>query len=163
MRNKAQLTLFGILVAVGLALAPSAFARSHWNVGVNLGFPGVSIGYSGNHGHHRGHGYGWGGNYYGGGHYGYGLGYRGGYYSSYAAPAYYGGYYGGGYYGPSYSYGASYRSYPVSRVVYYDQRPVRRVYRSERHYSYRDDDDRGHRGDYANRATYYDRGEDYRR
>jgi hypothetical protein len=163
MRNNIRSLLFGVVVAAGLVAAPLALARSHWNVGVNLGFPGVSIGYS-----DYGRGHGWGGNY-GGGYYGGGYGYgyggygHGGHHSSHVSLGYYGsGYYGSSYYGPSY-YGPSYYSSPASQVVYYDRPPVRRVYRSERRYESRRDDDRGYRNDYANRATYYDRGDDYRR
>ncbi len=164
MRNNFRLLMLGAVVAAGLAAAPAAFARSHWNVGIYLGFPGLSIGYS-----DYGHGHGWGGNYYGGGYYGHG-GHHGhgshislGYYGS----GYYGsGYYGAGYYGSGY-YGPSYYSYPATEVVYYDRRPVRRVYRSEyrseRGYETRYDD-RGYRDDRGlNRATYYDRGDGYRR
>lgn len=155
MSIRLRFVLPALLVVAAFACAPAAFARSHWNVGVNFGFPGVSIGYS-DYGH-RGHG--WGGNYYGG------------FYGSYYAPvryrpAYYGpSYYGPAYYGPSYyGYGGSYYySRPVGSVVYYDREPPRR-YRETRRY-----DDRGYRDDghrearHGRRATYYDRDTDYRR
>ncbi|NCT68143.1 MAG: hypothetical protein GXC76_10975 [Rhodanobacteraceae bacterium] len=146
MRNTFRYMVLGLLMAAGVAAAPAAFARSHWNVGINLGFPGVSIGYS----DCRHCGYGWGGNYV---------------YGSYAyAPAYYApapAYYS---YSPAY-YGPNYYSYPSYGTVYYSDRPVRRVYHSERRYDDvgRYHDRGGHRDgrDYGHRATYYDRG--YRR
>lgn len=156
MSNRLRFVLPALLVVAAFAFAPTAFARSHWSVGVNLGFPGVSIGYS-DYGH-RGHG--WGGNYYGG--------YRGGYYGAYYSPAHYHGgwhgpsWYGAGYYGPSYyGFGGSYyySSRPAASVVYYDREPPRR-YREVRRYQndgYRDD---GYQG---RRATYYDRDAVYRR
>lgn len=88
MRKKLRIALAGLLVAAGFALAPAAFARSHWNVGINLGFPGISLGYSDCR--HCG----WGGNYVYGG--------------------YYGGYYAPAYYGPVYR--PVYYDYPVRRV-----------------------------------------------
>lgn len=155
MSIRLRFVLPALLIVAAFACAPAAFARSHWNVGVNFGFPGVSIGYS-DYGH-RGHG--WGGNYHGG------------FYGSYYAPVryrpvYYGpSYYGPAYYGPSYyGYGGSYYySRPVGSVVYYDREPPRR-YRETRRY-----DDRGYRDDgyrearHGRRATYYDRDADYRR
>lgn len=153
MRKSIRSFVMGVLVAAGLALAPAAFARSHWNVGIGIGLPGVSIGYSDCH--HCGRG--WGGNYY----------YGGGYYSSYYAPAYYGPtyygptYYDAGYYGPSYYY-------PSYGVRYYD-RPSHRYYgngyrdHGYRDHGYRDGGYRHHdRGDYGHRASYYDRDGDYR-
>jgi hypothetical protein len=134
MFTKVRFAVSGLLVAASLALAPAAFARSHWNVGVNIGLPGIGIGFS----DYGRHGRGWGGNYYGGGYYGYGGGYYGGYV---AAPVYYSpAYYAPAYYGPSY-YGGS---------VYYSDRPSHRYY--DRH-DRRDD----RRGNYGHRASYYDR------
>jgi hypothetical protein len=146
MRKSIRSFVMGVLVAAGLALAPAAFARSHWNVGIGIGLPGISIGYS----DCRHCGRGWGGNYY------YGGGYYGGY-SSYYAPAYYGptyyspSYYDAGYYGPSYYY-------PSYGVRYYD-RPSHRYYgNGYRDHGYRDGGYRHHdRGDYGHRASYYDR------
>jgi len=63
--SKFRYVVFALLVAACFA-APAAFARSHVSVGVNLGFPGVSLGYSDCR--HCGWGYG---------------------YSTYYAPAYY--------------------------------------------------------------------------
>lgn len=104
MRNKIRLVIFGVLVAAGFALAPAAFARSHWNVGINIGLPGVSLGYSDCR--HCG----WGGGYYG---YAYAPRY---YAPAYYAPAY-------TYYAPA-PYGYGY-GYPVRGAVYYS-RPVYR-------------------------------------
>ena len=139
MRTKVRFALFGLLVAAGFALAPAAFARGHLSIGVNLGFPGVSLGYSDCR--HCG----WGGNYY-----------YGGGYATYYAPSYYA--------APVY-YGPSYYSYPAYSSVYYSA-PVGRVHYSDR---YRDRGYRGYRdgGHYyrdggGHRATYYDRG-NYRR
>lgn len=166
MSNRLRFVLPALLVVAAFACAPAAFARSHWNVGVNFGFPGVSIGYS-DYGH-RGHG--WGGNYYGGVSY-YGGGYYGGGYGSYYAPVRYRpAYYGPSYYGPSYyGYGGSYYySRPVGSVVYYDREPPRR-YREVRRYDDRGYRDEGYRDDgyrearHGRRATYYDRDADYRR
>jgi hypothetical protein len=140
MRNTVRFAVFGLLIAASFVLAPAAFARGHWNVGVNIGLPGVSLGYSDCR--HCG----WGGNYYGGG-----------YYSGYYAPAYYA----PAYYEPAY-YGPSYYSYPAYGAVYYGGyggRSSHRYYDRGRDHHYRDD--RG-RGDYGHRATYYDRGGDYR-
>ncbi len=67
--------VLGLVVASGVALAPSAFARGHLSIGINL--PGLSLGYWGGH---RGHGYVDIGGYYGGGYYGGGY-YDGGYYA----------------------------------------------------------------------------------
>lgn len=143
MRNTFRYMVLGLLIAAGVALAPAAFARSHWNVGINLGFPGVSIGYS----DCRHCGYGWGGNYVYGGY-------------SYA-PAYYAPapvYYAPAYYGPAY-YGPTYYSYPAYGAVYYSDRPVRRAYYSERRYDSGRYYDHGRDGrDYGHRARYYDRG-----
>jgi hypothetical protein len=136
MRNTIRHSLFGLLIAVGLALAPSAFARGHVSVGIGL--PGVSLGYSDCR--HCG-----GGRYYGGvGYYG------GGYYSGYAAPVYY---------SPAY-YEPAYYSYPSYGGVYYDSYYSGGGYRGRHHDGYygghrgRDD----HRGrDNGHRASYYDR------
>ena len=162
MRNTFRYMLVGLLIAAGVALAPAAFARSHWNVGINLGFPGVSIGYS----DCRHCGYGWGGNYaYGG------YAYAPAYYAP--APVYYAP--APVYYGPAY-YGASSYSYPSYGAVYYSDRPVRRAYYSERRYDSGRYYDRGgyrHHGGYrggdgyrgghgdsgGHRASYYDRGD----
>jgi hypothetical protein len=143
MRNTIRHSLFGLLIAAGLALAPSAFARGHVSVGIGL--PGISLGFSDCR--HCGHG-GWGGNYYGGvGYYG------GGYYSGYAAPVYY---------SPAY-YEPSYYSYPSYGAVYYGGGG----YYSDRYYGrgrhdgyrggYRGRDGHHDRGDYGHRASYYDR------
>ncbi|GAA0704231.1 hypothetical protein [Dokdonella soli] len=154
MRSRVRFSLFGLLIAAGLALAPSAFARGHWSVGINLGFPGVSLGYASGC-HHCG----WGG-YYGG----YAQYYAPAYYApAYYAPAYYApAYYAPGYY--DYGYAAPvYYSAPAYGAVYYDA-PVRTYY-SGRYY---DRGDRSYRGrdrdrDYGHRASYYDRDGYYRR
>lgn len=134
--------VLGVLVASGIALAPSAFARGHVSVGIGL--PGLSVGWSDCR--HCGHG--WAGNYY-----------SGGYYGGYYAPAYYSyspAYYAPDYYGPSY-YGAgyyapSYYGHPRGSVYYYRDRPSHYYGRDGRHDS----------RDYGRRASYYDRGRDYR-
>jgi hypothetical protein len=143
MRSTHRLALACALFVAAFAAAPLASARSHWNVGINLGFPGVSLGYSDCR--HCGS---WG--------------------VGYAAPAYYGGYYGG--YGRSWyrpvrrAYVASWYAPPVA---YYP--PLRRVtYHRVTRYSHRDgryDDRYGYDRDYDRgrdgraRATYYDRGD----
>jgi hypothetical protein len=162
MSKRLRFLLPALLVVAAFAVAPAAFARSHWSVGVNLGFPGVSIGYA-DYGH-RGHG--WGGNYYGG--YGGYAGYYGGHHAPvYYRPAYYGPtWYGPTYYGPRYyGYGGSaYYSRPVGSVVYYDHEPRRHHRRVELHDGYRDRPDDGYRdGRQDRRASYYDRDADYRR
>jgi hypothetical protein len=162
MSKRLRFLLPALLVVAAFAVAPAAFARSHWSVGVNLGFPGVSIGYA-DYGH-RGHG--WGGNYYGG--YGGYAGYYGGHHAPvYYRPAYYGPtWYGPTYYGPRYyGYGGSaYYSRPVGSVVYYDHEPRRHHRRVELHDGYRDRPDDGYRdGGQDRRASYYDRDADYRR
>ena len=139
--------VLGVLVAAGIALAPSAFARGHVSVGIGL--PGLSIGFS----DCRHCGRGWGGNYYGGGYYGGGYGY-----SSYS-PAYYApAYYSAGYYDDYYpGYGAVYYNRPIHRSYY----GYGGGYRS---HGYRDSGHRdgGYRDrDYGHRASYYDRGRDY--
>ena len=85
----------GLLAAAGVALTPTAFAHTRWDVGVSV--PGVSIGY--------GHG----GRYYG----------NHGYVNVYG-----GGYYGPAYYGPTYYAPAPvyYAPAPVYYDPYY--RPV---------------------------------------
>lgn len=92
----------GLLAAFALLAAPVAMARSAWNVGLNFGYPGVSIGYSNWSGRHHG---GWGASwsyrspaYYGGWNY---YAPRS-YYSYYPAPRYYGGYYAPVVYRPAY-------------------------------------------------------------
>ncbi len=114
MRNTVRLAVVGLLVAAGFALAPAAFARGHVSMGVNIGLPGLSLGYSDCR-----HCYG--GGYYGGGYYG-GLfrvlRTRAGLLR--ADPVYY---------GPAY-YGAAYDSYPVYRSSYYNGRGH---YDSDRH------------------------------
>ncbi|MBA8883150.1 hypothetical protein [Dokdonella fugitiva] len=145
MRKSVRTVVMGLLVAAGLALAPAAFARSHWNVGIGIGLPGISIGYSDCH--HCGRG--WGGNYY-----------YGGYYSSYYAPVYYGPtYYGPSYYDTAY-YGPAYY-YPRYYGVRYYDRPSHGYHgHGYRGHGYRDG---GHHGrDYGHRATYYDRSGYYR-
>lgn len=154
MSKRLRFVLPALLVVAAFALAPTAFARSHWSV--SIGFPGVGIGYS-DYGH-RGHG--WGGNYHYGGYYGGGYG---GYYA-YAPIRYRTAYYGPAYYGPSYyGYGGSYYySRPVGSVVYYDHEPRRHHRRVERYDDgYYDDGYRHTR--HGRRATYYDRDADYRR
>lgn len=140
--------VLGVLVAAGFALAPSAFARGHGHVSIGIGLPGLSIGWSDCR--HCGHG--WAGNYYYGGHYG-------GYYTpSYYSSAYYGptyydyypSYYSGSYYGSSYYGPSRYYSRPRVGVRYYNDGP--------RHDRGRHND----RRDYGHRASYYDRGRDYR-
>lgn len=128
--------VLGLIAAAGLVLAPSAFARGHVSIGIDL--PGISLGYWG--GHH-GHGYVGVGGYYGSGYYG------GGYYGNYS-PAYY-----GGYYGPSY-YSGYYAPAPVYYGGYYPA-PVYRTYYRSRTY-YRNEDPRYDRG--YNRG--YNRGYD---
>ncbi|HEX7769213.1 MAG TPA: hypothetical protein VF422_04205 [Dokdonella sp.] len=162
MSNRLRFVLPALLAVAAFAFAPVAFARSHWSVGVNLGFPGVSIGYA-DYGH-RGHG--WGGNYYYGGYYG---GYHASrhYHGSYYGPSWYGaGYYAPIYYGPRYyGYGgAYYYSRPAASVVYYDREPPRR-YREVRRYEERGYQDDGYYREsrHGRRATYYDRDADYRR
>jgi len=128
-----RFALLSLLAA--FAFAPSAFARSHWNVGINVGGPGFSVGYS----DCRHCGYGWAGNY----------GYVSSYYPAYySAPVYYGGYYGGG-------YGGYYPTY--SSVYYYDRPSYRRGYYSDR-YRYRHDHGYYRDRDYGHRANYYNRG-----
>lgn len=174
MSRRLSFSLTALVALAAFTIAPSAFARSQWSIGI--GFPGVSIGYSdyGRHGH------GWGGNYYGG-YGGYGgyyapIHHRPAYHGSYYSygPSYYGasyysrGYYGPSYYGPSYyapvSYGASYYYSRPASVVYYDREPVR-VHRTSRRHSdgYRDDDRDDDRDDGYRRASYYDRDAGYRR
>ncbi len=143
MRNKVRLALVGLLMGAGFALAPAAFARGHVNIGVSIGLPGLSLGYSDCRGCYGGYG-----GY--GGYSGYG-GYYGGGYSNYYAPApvYYAP--APAYYGPAY-YGAVYNNYPAYRSSYYNG-PVRSYRHSGRY------EDRGHRDrDYGRRASYYDRG-----
>lgn len=137
MCNKVRFALFGLLIAVGLALTPAAFARGHLGVGISIGLPGLSLGYGG--GGYYGGGYGRGG-YYGGG---YGGGYYGGGYTSYYAPA-------PVYYGPAY-YGAAYDSYPAyyGSAGYYYNAPVRRTHGYSGRY------DHGHRASYYDRSGYY--------
>jgi hypothetical protein len=132
--------VLGLLVVAGLALAPSAFARSHVSIGINL--PGLSLGYR--DGHHS-HGYVNIGGYYGGGYYG------SGYYGGYYAPAYYDNYY----YAPapvyydSYYYAPAYRAHYGSRPAYhggYDSRYYRSGYdRGYSHHGY-SRDGYGHHG-----------------
>lgn len=150
-RNRFRFAVLGLLIAVGFAFAPASFARSHWNVGVNIGFPGFSLGYS----DCRHCGRGWGGNYYGG------------YYSSYYAPAYYAPtYYAPAYYSSPAYYGSVYYDRPYYRSHYsnrYDRGYSDRGYRG-RGYDGRSSNGRGYdRGrDYGQRATYYDRGYNHR-
>ena len=122
-RNRGFRTLvLGLLVAVSLALAPSAFARSHLSIGINL--PGLSLGY---HDGHHSHGYVSVGGYYGGGYYG----------SGYYAPSYYDGYYAA----PAPVYYDSYYYAPTYRVQY-RSRPVYHGGHDSRYY--RSGHDRGH-------------------
>ena len=137
MRTKLRFALFGLLLGAGFALAPVAFARGHVNIGVNIGLPGFSLGYSDCRGCYGGYsGY---GGYYGGG------------YANYYAPAPV--YYAPSpvYYGPSY-YGGVYNSYPVYRSSYYNG-SVRRGHYNEGRHEYRGRHDR----DNGRRASYYDR------
>lgn len=131
--------VLGLIAAASLALTPSAFARGHVSIGINL--PGISLGYWGDH---HGHGYLDIGGYYGGG-----------YYDNYYAPAYYGGYYDpgyySGYYAPAPVYYGGYYAAPVYRTYY----PTRTYYRNEdprydRGYNRGYDNDRGyHRSGYG--------------
>lgn len=135
MRSTHRLALACALFVAAFAAAPLASARSHWNVGINLGFPGVSLGYSDCR--HCGS---------------WGIGYAG--------PAYYGGFgrswyrpvrraYVTGWYAPPVAYYP-----PVRRVTYH--RVTRYTHRDGRYddrYGY----DRGYDG--RARATYYDRGD----
>lgn len=111
--------VLGLLVAAGLALAPSAFARGHVSIGINL--PGLSIGV-GPHHSYLGIGPGYGG-YYGG---------------------YYGDYYGGGYYAPAPVY---YAPGPVYYGSYYSA-PVYRSHYRTRYYDRGGYDSRYHRSGY---------------
>jgi hypothetical protein len=139
MSNKVRFAMFGLLIAAGMALAPSAFARGHVNLGINIGLPGIGIGFSDCR--HCGGGY-----------------YGGGYYSGYVAPAYYApAYYGPSYYGASYGpgyYESSYYGYPSYGSVYYSSGSGHRGYYSDRHH---DRGGRHYNGDYGHRASYYDR------
>lgn len=139
MRNKVRFALFGLLIGAGLALSPAAFARGHVSIGVNIGLPGLSLGYSDCRGCYGGYGnYGGYGRYYGGG------------YSGYYAPApvYYAP--APAYYGSAYS-GAVYEGYPAYRASYYSG-PVRSFHHWGRY------ENRGHRDrDYGYRASYYAR------
>ncbi len=151
MNNKVRFAVFGLLVAAGVALAPSAFARGHVNLGINIGLPGIGIGFSDCR--HCG----WGGNYYGGG-----GGYGGGYYSGYAAPAYYGpayygpSYYSASYYSPGYD-DSSYYGYSSYGSAYYRSGSGHHGYYRDSHHDRYDRDDRRRDGDYGHRAAYYDR------
>jgi hypothetical protein len=86
--------VLGLVVAAGLMLAPAAFARDHFSLGINL--PGLSLGIGSHH------------SYVGVG--------VGGYYPGYYGPAAYVApapiYYGPAYYGPAY-YGVGYYGRPV--------------------------------------------------
>ncbi len=129
---------FAMLIVGGLALAPSAFARGHISVGINV--PGLSIGYWGGSRWHD-HAY-------------VGIGYGPTYYSGYYAPAwdyddsYYGsgpivyysnpGYYGSSYYDGGRHYRRHYRDY--DRGYYRDY--GRGYYRGYRERGYRE---RGYR------------------
>lgn len=118
--------VLGLLVTAGLALAPSAFARGHVSIGINL--PGLSIGIGSHHGY-LGIGPGYGG-YYGGGYY------SPAYYDSYyyaPAPVYYDSYY--------YSAPVVYRSH--YRTGYYYDRGGDPRY--NRDYGRGYDSDRGYR------------------
>lgn len=101
----------GLLAAAGVALTPTAFAHTRWDVGVSV--PGVSIGY--------GHG----GRYYG----------NHGYVNVYG-----GGYYGGGYYAPAY-YGPTYYEpapvYYAPAPVYYGDGYYHRYHCWHDYYGYR--------------------------
>ncbi|MHB8448213.1 MAG: hypothetical protein ACYC9P_09855 [Rudaea sp.] len=105
----------GLLLAAGLALAPSAFAHGRFSIGIDL--PGVSVGYWG--GHH-GHGY-----------------------VDVGVGGYYGGYYGGGYYAPAYYDSYYYAPAPVYYGAHYSE-PVYRSYDRSRYHD-RDDDRRYYR------------------
>src|ERR1700712_1803729 len=90
--KKIRSVLFGVVALAGVALAPSAFA-GHLGVSVNVGLPGIGLGYPS-----CGH-CGWGGHGYGYANVGYVGGYGPAYYPAYYGPTYYG----GGYYrGPAY-------------------------------------------------------------
>lgn len=139
--HKVRYALIGLLVTAGFALAPSAFARGHLNVGVNIGLPGISFGYS-DYGRRGGYAY-------------------GGFYPAYA-PVYYGpSYYPPTYYGPVYG-PAYYSGYPAYGVVYSAGYPsARGYYRGPSRAYYgggRDHRGASHRGNYGQRAQYYDRG-----
>lgn len=138
---------FAMLIVGGMALAPSAFARGHISVGINV--PGLSIGYWGGSRWHD-HAY-------------VGVGYGPSYYSGYYAPApvYYDSYYAPGpvvyYSGPAY-YGSYYDDdgyYGHGRYRDYDRRGYDRGYRGrgdydrgDRHYRARDSYRGDRRGDY---------------
>lgn len=123
--------LLGLLATAGLALAPSAFARGHVSIGIDL--PGLSVGYWGGH-HGRGYVDVGVGGYYGGGYY---------------APAYYDSYY----YAPAPVYYGAYYSAPVYRshyrTRYHDRDDDPRYYR---------DYDRGYDNDRGYRRAGYNRG-----
>ncbi|HEY8011908.1 MAG TPA: hypothetical protein VIE67_13020 [Rudaea sp.] len=97
--------VLGALVTAGLALAPAAFARDHFGIGINL--PGLSVGVGGHHGFVD---IGLGG--YGPA-YGYGYAPAPVYYDDYA-PAYYG----SAYYSPAYYGGVVYDGYYGGRGYY---------------------------------------------
>lgn len=129
MRNTLRLGVFGLLVAAGFLLAPAAFARGHLNVGVNIGLPGLSLGYRDCH--HCG----WGGGY------------------AYAAPTYYG----PTYYEPAYYEPAYYPAYPAYGAVYYSDYGHYRNgghdrYRSRGHDGYHGN--HGRRASYYDRGGY---------
>lgn len=123
--------LFGMVALAGLALTSSAFA-GHVGVSVNVGVPGLGLGFS-SCGHHCG----W------GGHGGYG----------YANVGYYGGYVAPTYYAPVYysepAYGVVY-DYPVAQHGYHERH-------RERHFDHGRHHDHGDRGYDRDRDYGHDR------
>ncbi len=124
MRNKVRFALFGLLIGAGFALAPAAFARGHVSLGIGIGLPGLSLGYSDCRPCYGG--------YYGGG-------YSATYYGP--APVYYAP--APAYYGPAY-YGAVYNNYPA-RGYYRSGRAEGRGYNGR---------DNGRRASYYDRGGY---------
>lgn len=139
----------GLLAAFALLAAPAAMARSAWNVGLNFGYPGVSIGY-GKWGGHRHHGS-WGAS----------LSYRapvyGGwnyyaprsYYRPYPAPRYYGSYYAPVVYGRTYHSAPRYYGSGYAAPVRIHEGPRQVVRDSTRGTGYA-----RHRAEYYDRSGY---------
>lgn len=143
---------FAMLIVVGMALAPSAFARGHVSIGINL--PGVSVGYWGGSRWHD-HAY-------------VGIGYSPGYYDGdyddyYApAPVYYDSYYAPGpvvyysdpvYYGPTYyrGYRHEYRYYGRDRDYHHEYRH----YGGDRGYYHGGRNYRAHGSHYSHHRGHY--------
>ncbi len=144
--------VLGAVLVLGLAAAPSAFAR-HYGYSISFGGPGYGVTYSDCH--HCGGG--WWSGYVGGGWV------SPGYARTYYAPAYYV----PTYYAPAYYYGGPYYDgYYASG--YYDRpsyRTYRTHYRDDDRYERYDHDRRAYRHDdgYRDRDRHYDRGREYGR